>query len=120
MDGSAPLLDASVWASLRALADGPEFLDELIDVFVSDAQARVDRLCVLLTAGDYAGAGTVAHSLRGSAANIGATEMATLATGLERDLQAGVAVDVTRAEQMREAMQRVVSVMLAHRSHPRA
>jgi HPt (histidine-containing phosphotransfer) domain-containing protein len=113
------VLDPDVWASLRALDDDPAFLDELIDLFVDDALSRADRVRVLMASGDYVGAQSVAHSIRGSAGNIGATEVAAIATTIEHDLEAGKTVDPVTGDHLYEAMQRVVSALLQERTHPR-
>lgn len=119
MSSSEPAFDRDVWDTLRALDDDPAFLDELIDLFVSDALPRADRVGVLLASGDYAGAQSVAHSIRGSAGNIGGAEVASLARAIELDLEAGVPVSGERAHELSASMQRLVDAVLAERSKPR-
>jgi len=114
-----PILDAAVWESLRLLTDDSAFLDELIDLFVDDALPRAERVRTLLAAGDHTGARTAAHSLRGSAGNIGATEVAALAREIEHDLEAGVSVTAARADRLCDALQIAVAAVLERRSHPR-
>jgi len=114
------ILDPAVWESLRALDDDPAFLDELIDLFIDDALPRAERVRVSLAAGDHATARAAAHSIRGTAGNIGASYAATLATDIEHDLEAGVAVTADRGDQLHEALQHVVSALEARRSRPRA
>lgn len=115
-----PLLDPAVWESLRALDDDPAFLDELIDLFVDDAMPRAERVRASLAAGDHATAREAAHSIRGTAGNIGASHVATMATTIEHDLEAGVAVTTERANQLHEALQRVVTELQSRRSTPRS
>lgn len=115
-----PILDPAVWESLRVLDDDPAFLDELIDLYVDDALPRAERVRVALAAGDHATAQAAAHSIRGTAGNIGASQVAALATGIEHDLEAGVAVTADRVDRLHEALQRVVSALAAQRSRPRA
>lgn len=93
-----PLLDPAVWEALRALDDDPAFLDELIDLFVDDAMPRAERVRASLAAGDHATAQAAAHSIRGTAGNIGASHVAAMATTIEHDLEAGVAVTAERAD----------------------
>jgi HPt (histidine-containing phosphotransfer) domain-containing protein len=119
MASSEPVLDPDVWATLRALDDDPAFLNQLIDLFVEDALPRANRVRVLLASGDLSGAQATAHSIRGSAGNIGATEVAAIATAIEHDLEAGRRVDAVRGDQLHEAMQNVVNVLLQERTHPR-
>ena len=115
-----PLLDPAVWASLRALDDDPAFIDELIDLFSDDALPRAERVRASLADGDHRAAQFAAHSIRGSAGNIGASEVAAIAAGIERDLEAGVTVATDRVDRLSEALQRAVSALLEQRSRPRA
>jgi HPt (histidine-containing phosphotransfer) domain-containing protein len=114
-----PILDEAVWESLRSLTDDSAFLDELIDMFVDDALPRVERVRTSLASGDHATAQTAAHSLRGSAGNIGATEVAALAREIEHDLEAGVPVTVARADRLHDALHIAVAAILERRSQPR-
>ncbi len=116
----SPMLDPAVWESLRALDDDPAFLDELIDLFVDDAMPRAERVCASLAIGDYQTAQAAAHSIRGTAGNIGASQVAAMATDIEHDLEAGVVVTADRADQLRAALQCVVTALEARRSRPRA
>lgn len=114
-----PLLNPHVWESLQALDDDPAFLDELIDLFVDDARPRAERLRASLASGDVGTAHAAAHSIRGTAGNIGATHVAALATAIEHDLEAGVVVSAERANQLFEALQQVVTELESRRSRPR-
>jgi HPt (histidine-containing phosphotransfer) domain-containing protein len=115
-----PLLDPAVWESLRSLDDDPAFLDELIDLFIDDAMPRAERVRTSLAAGDLITARAAAHSIRGTAGNIGASQVAAMATDIEHDLEAGTTVSAERAEQLYEALQRVVTELQARRSTPRS
>lgn len=115
-----PLIDPAVWESLRSLDDDPAFLDELIDLFVDDAMPRAERVRASLAAGDVAAARAAAHSIRGTAGNIGASGVAAMAADIEHDLDAGVAVTAERAEQLSEALRLVVTELQARRSTPRS
>ncbi len=114
------MLDPGVWASLLALDDDPAFLDELIDLFVDDALPRAERVRAALATGDLRAAQSAAHSIRGTAGNIGASEVAAMATDLEHDLDAGVPVSTERGDQLHGALQRVVTALQAKRSRPRS
>lgn len=114
------LLDPAVWESLRSLDDDPAFLDELIDLFIDDAMPRAERVRTSLAAGDVATARAAAHSIRGTAGNIGASQVAAMATALEHDLEAGVAVSAERVDQLHEALKHVVTALQARRSTPRS
>lgn len=115
----SPIVDPAVWESLRALDDDPAFLDELIDLFIDDALPRAERVRTALAVGDLKAAQAAAHSIRGSAGNIGARDVAAQATAIEHDLAAGEPVVAERAEQLTESLQRVVDELLNRRSQPR-
>ena len=115
----SPLLDPAVWESLRSLDDDPAFLDELIDLFIDDAMPRAERVRTSLAAGDLVTARAAAHSIRGTAGNIGASQVAAMATTIEHDLEAGIVVTAERADQLHEALQHVVTELQARRSTPR-
>jgi HPt (histidine-containing phosphotransfer) domain-containing protein len=115
----SPLLDPAVWESLRSLDDDPAFLDELIDLFIDDAMPRAERVRTALAVGDLAAARAAAHSIRGTAGNIGATRVAAMATDIEHDLEAGVSVTADRADHLHTALQHVVTELQARRSTPR-
>ncbi len=114
-----PVLDPATWASLRALDDDGAFLDEVIDLFVDDARPRVERVRTALLAGDLQAARTAAHSLRGSAGNIGATAVATLPKDIEQALDAGQAFEPAAADALEAALDLAIQALTAERSRPR-
>lgn len=114
-----PVLNPDILASLRALDDDPAFFDQLIDLFTGDAMPRVERLRALLSQGDRTGAQSVAHSIRGSAGNIGAAEVSSLAREIELSLEAGGIVADAQAAELARSMQRALDALAAERSHPR-
>ncbi len=87
----ANILDEEVIATLRELPGEGEddLLTELIDLFVQDAPPRLDEMRRALGVGDARTVAFVAHSLKGSSANIGAPHMAGLCAQLERQGRAG-------------------------------
>ena len=70
---------------LRSIAgpDGDIFLAELRDAFAQDAAERVEILRKAIDNGDTSTLRNVAHTLKGSCTNIGATAMAELCLALE-------------------------------------
>jgi HPt (histidine-containing phosphotransfer) domain-containing protein len=113
------VLDPAVWAALRALDDDPAFLDQIIELFSADAKRCLDRLRAGIGAGDRAVIQEVAHSLRGSAGNIGAIEVVAEARALEHLLQSGGSVDaVSGAEPMAAAITRAIEALALIRSRP--
>jgi HPt (histidine-containing phosphotransfer) domain-containing protein len=67
-------LDAAALDRLRQLnvPGEPDVLTEVLDLFCRDVPPRLSRLAAAADAGDMAAAERVAHSIKGSAANIGA------------------------------------------------
>ncbi len=81
--GSAELtLDPVVLQPLRVPGE-PEALRELVDMFQEDSVARLETIRQGLAAADAAMVKAAAHSLKGSAANLGGRRLARLASDLE-------------------------------------
>jgi len=70
-----PVLDPAVLESLRQLTPPgePDVLKEVLQLFLDDVPARVERLRSAWQGGDAVAVQRAAHSLTGSAGNIGAT-----------------------------------------------
>ncbi len=100
-DSTGPALNRE--ALLSRVGYDVEFLDMMAVMFREDCPRRLDELHTALAAGDAAQVRVAAHSLRGSAGNIGADRAATLASQLQhlaesRDLN-GCAMAVVSLEQ---------------------
>ncbi|HWS32917.1 MAG TPA: Hpt domain-containing protein [Actinoplanes sp.] len=65
----------------------------LLNSFAAKAPASADLLVQLLRQGDAGPVREQAHSLKGSAANIGAMDLAALCAGVEDQARAGVVAD---------------------------
>lgn len=91
VDPSLPVVDYGVIDELRQLQlDGePDLLAELVEVFVEDASARLKTLREALNQADADGVAKIAHTLKGSAGNLGASRMAHLAAQLEERGRSG-------------------------------
>jgi HPt (histidine-containing phosphotransfer) domain-containing protein len=80
------------WDRLREVSlDDEEFAQELIGLFLDDGQVQIGRLRAALEAGVPEEIGAVAHRLKGSASNVGATALAAASASLERAARAGEA-----------------------------
>ena len=100
---SAPVLDPAVLNTLRQLTvpGEPDVLTEVLHLFMSEVPLRLDRLRNAWAARNIEEVHRAAHSLKGSAGNIGAHAMHELCKQLEGagDLQtAGPLVDALGAE----------------------
>jgi signal transduction histidine kinase/DNA-binding response OmpR family regulator len=107
--GSTVIDQAALQALTRAVGD-EAIVEEICDLFLSEAGPRLTAMHEAAAAGDADGLRSHAHTLKGSAANVGAALVSTLAAELEAfardgDLEAatallprlGEAVDSTRA-----------------------
>jgi len=79
-------LDQAVIAGLRELREPnePDSLKELAELFMKDARMRIGRLERALADKDGPAAAAAAHTLKGSANNLGARHLAALCGSLER------------------------------------
>ena len=77
-------LDASVIRRLQGLgeATGQDLMGQLVPLFLADADERVDELREALRRRDAGAVARAAHTLSGSGANLGATELARLCATL--------------------------------------
>jgi HPt (histidine-containing phosphotransfer) domain-containing protein len=102
-----PVLDPATIESLRALSDDGEFLKEIIGIFVDDTPQRIAELDQCQVSGDAVKFTRAAHSIKGSAANIGATQLGAAAANLETESKkaplAGLTpfIDAVKAEYAR-------------------
>ena len=74
---------------LKLLRDdcGTELVVELVDLFLQDSDIRIERLKKAVNRKEPLAVEREAHGLKGSAANIGATEIAELCSRLEIDAE---------------------------------
>jgi PAS domain S-box-containing protein len=89
-------LDRTVINGLKELREPgqPDPLRELVDLFLKDAQPRLEKMDAVLSAGDLAALGAAAHTLKGSASNLGARRLSLLSAALEKQAKAGEAATV--------------------------
>ena len=69
--------------AMRYLGGDRRLLLELVGIFLDDGPKRLDSLRVAMSVSDVRQIEQVAHSLRGSAAILGATELQSAAVALE-------------------------------------
>ncbi len=95
------VIDPQAIENLRALnpGDNDEFLREIAGIFLEDTPQRIAELTQSLTADDVPKFTRAAHSIKGSAANLGAAALRAVAEKLEHQSRteglAGVAANVT-------------------------
>ena len=79
-----PALDADVLKDLTRLSTDPTFVDRLLRGFVSDTERLVREISDGLAQRSYENVKDAAHALRGGAASVGASQLAQLATRIEK------------------------------------
>jgi PAS domain S-box-containing protein len=114
----APVVDAEALARLRELQEPgePDFVTELIDHLLDEMPERLDRLAELVSAGDARGAERLAHSMKGSCANLGVVAMARACQAIELRASEGSLEGVAELlEGLRREFARAVPVLSAER-----
>jgi HPt (histidine-containing phosphotransfer) domain-containing protein len=76
-------------AMLQAAGGGEGLVAELVDLFVDDVPARLESIREAMAAGDPEALLQTAHSLKGSAATLGADRMAEICRQMEVSGRAG-------------------------------
>jgi len=81
-----PVIDPAAIEALKAINpdDGGEFVREILQIFLEDTPARIGDLEEALRSGDNAKFVRAAHSIKGSASNVGAMLLRESAERLEQ------------------------------------
>jgi ligand-binding sensor domain-containing protein/signal transduction histidine kinase/CheY-like chemotaxis protein/HPt (histidine-containing phosphotransfer) domain-containing protein len=88
------------WERLMKVSDGDEeFAQELVQLFIESGDAALRDITVALQCGDLATVGRVAHSFKGSSANIFAQSASAAAGRLEHAARAGDAGQLSLLEE---------------------
>ena len=77
---------SNVVVRLEEFADEPGFVRETIDLFVEVTKETTARLIALLKAGEWKDCKLHAHTIKGSAWNVGADRLAEIAFTIEKAL----------------------------------
>ena len=85
------VLDRTVINGLKELREPgqPDPLRELVELFFRDAEPRLKQMEAAATAGDMPKVAAAAHTLKGSASNLGARRLSALCAALEKQGKAG-------------------------------
>jgi HPt (histidine-containing phosphotransfer) domain-containing protein len=112
METSMPILDPEALGALRDLAspDQPDFLKQLLTLFVDTAPARIQTIQSAAQAGDHSKVAKEAHSLKSSSANIGAARLSEICQNIEKAARSG---DATSAQTWIALLQSVLDATLA-------
>lgn len=69
------ILEEAKLEALNLMGAGPEFLDELIEGFLSDSEGSIAKMAGAVAKGDYAAMREAIHALKGGAAELGAVRL---------------------------------------------
>jgi len=85
------VLDQAVIAGLRELREPnqPDPLKELAELFLRDAKSRLQKMDTAIAQKDPASLAAAAHTLKGSASNLGARQLAGICVNLEKLAKTG-------------------------------
>ncbi len=109
-------VDLSVLASFEPLQEegGPDLICELIETLLRDMPQRIIELRKAADGGDALALKRVAHALKGSSANFGARQMATLSENLEQRIHDGAVEDASVIlNQLSQEFERVRQVLVS-------
>jgi CheY-like chemotaxis protein len=111
-------LDLSMIRALRGLC-GPDQVDpaaELIDMFIRDGGACLDKMRLALQAGDAALLRSSSHSLKGSSSNLGARRLSSMCARMQKLAEACELAEVTPTlDQACSEFARVRGLLLAEK-----
>jgi HPt (histidine-containing phosphotransfer) domain-containing protein len=112
-----PALDMAAFERLLEITGGDvEFLDELVDTYLEDAETQLAALRQAVADDDPAAILRPAHTLKSSSANVGAMTVSDLSRDLEADARTGVVPDMAaRVEACATAVAAARTALLATR-----
>jgi len=115
MSDELPVLDASGLAELRASVGGDDdFVRDLISTFLSEEPANLELVAAAAARGDAEAAIRPAHTLKSSAAAIGAARLSTICRQIEFAGREGRAADLGMlTEQARAAWEATLEALRA-------
>ena len=113
----ANAIDQATFANLLEMTGGDqEFVDELVDTYLTEGDRLVGDLVAAAAAGDIAALVLPAHSMKSSSLNVGALELGELCRLLETDARNGsVDAPVDRANAVKVAFAVVRAALLDER-----
>jgi CheY-like chemotaxis protein len=109
-------LDKAIINGLKELREPgqPDPLAELTELFFKDARPRLDAMAAAAAAGDMATLGATAHTLKGSASNLGARRLSALCAILEKQAKTGDAEGARRTlAEVRPEFEKVEQILNA-------
>jgi CheY-like chemotaxis protein len=113
-----PLLDLGAMAAIRDLGfdDGEDMLAPLVDLFLEQAATQLTAIRSAVQRADAATLGSVAHTMKGAARNVGAGRVGQLAEHLERRGKSGSSAEEGIVTQLEVALADTTTAYIAERS----
>ncbi len=113
-----PCFDPTVLARLTMVDDGsaPGYADQLLDLFMDDAQTLIGAVEASLAAGDLVALKRAVHTLKSTAGAVGAQALAAQAAAVEALLQADAAPDTGIAQALRDGLSAFEQALAAERA----
>jgi HPt (histidine-containing phosphotransfer) domain-containing protein len=116
-DPGGPIDWATYDALLKMTGDDHEFVDDLIDTYLSDAVDQFAALDAAIGAADATALTRPAHSLKSSSVNVGALDLGRVARELEEQGRAGQLEGAAeRVTDARDRFEAVRAALLARRA----
>jgi CheY-like chemotaxis protein len=116
--GRATVLELAQLEHLQSLQDEdqPEFVAELIDLFLTETPRRLSELHVALASGDLPQAAKTAHTVKGASATFGGRELQARCAELEKLAAAGRLGEArASARELERAYERLASALGLHK-----
>ncbi len=116
---SNDVIDMEIIASLRELGgdEDPGLVCELIDLYLSDAPARISEIEDALERDDFELLERATHTLKSASANIGATKLSAMCAELETMARSHAVDDpIARREGSRRTFTAVENALIALKS----
>jgi CheY-like chemotaxis protein/HPt (histidine-containing phosphotransfer) domain-containing protein len=116
-------LDPSLLTEIRELSSSEDCdaVGELVTLFLSDLPAGLEKIAGAISANDLASAGTIAHSLKGACASMGATRLGAMCAMAESSARQGdSALLTTVLSQARAEADHVRSLLETEQQRPAA
>jgi CheY-like chemotaxis protein len=106
-------LDENILRGLRDLRmEGePDPIAELVELFLQDTPARLSRVEVAFQSGNFSELESAAHSLKGSAGNLGATRLASLCAELVQAARQRRTPEAALVQKLRSEFERVIPLL---------
>jgi len=116
-DAGRPIDWGTYDALLKMTGDDHEFVDDLIDTYLSDALDQLAALDAAIGAADAAALTRPAHSLKSSSVNVGALDLGRVGRELEEQGRAGrLEGAAERVADARRQFEAVREALLARRA----